>query len=232
MGVGGAHPGGIHLTKKILMKEDIDQSYSILDAGCGTGQSSAYIAENYGCQVTSIDSNQLMVEKARKRFNTLNLSIETMVANTESLPFSNDSFDLVLSESVIIFTELSRTLKEFNRVLKPNGKLIAIEMVLEKSLSQSEQEEIMQFYEISRLLMEDEWKEEFICAGFKKVFIEREEEKINKLGQYNIPDFLFSEQIDNEVFFVMEKHELLNLKYLESLGFRVFTCYKESESIN
>jgi len=226
MGVGGAHPGGLHLTKKILMKEDINPSCSILDAGCGTGQTSAYIAENYGCQVTAIDSNQLMIEKARTRFHNLNLSIETIVENTESLPFPNNYFDIVLSESVIIFTELSRTLQEFNRVLKPNGKLIAIEMVLEKPLSKSEREEIMQFYDIPRLLVEDEWKGEFTQAGFKHIFIEREEEKINQLGQNNIPDFLFSEHVDNEVFFVMEKHKLLNLKYLESLGFRVFTCCK------
>ncbi|MCR1834683.1 hypothetical protein NSA56_09745 [Oceanobacillus caeni] len=36
-GVGGAHPGGLPLTKRILSKEEIDEKQSILDAGCGTG---------------------------------------------------------------------------------------------------------------------------------------------------------------------------------------------------
>jgi ubiquinone/menaquinone biosynthesis C-methylase UbiE len=69
-GVGGAHPGGLKLTKNILSREYIDQK-SILDVGCGTGQTSAYIAEKYQCAVTAIDNNTTMLEKAKKRFSSL-----------------------------------------------------------------------------------------------------------------------------------------------------------------
>ncbi|PAV29194.1 hypothetical protein CIL05_12410 [Virgibacillus profundi] len=66
-GVGGAHPGGLQLTKRILSQEDINEEKRVLDAGCGTGQTSAYIAETYPCHVTSLDYNKIMVDKARKR---------------------------------------------------------------------------------------------------------------------------------------------------------------------
>lgn len=66
--VGGAHPGGLRLSKKILETLDIDEETKILDVGCGTGQTMAYIAERYGCKVTGIDVQEKMVEKANHRF--------------------------------------------------------------------------------------------------------------------------------------------------------------------
>ncbi|WP_256241661.1 class I SAM-dependent methyltransferase [Bacillus sp. V3B] len=66
--VGGAHPGGLQLTKHILSREKIDETTKILDVGCGTGQTSAYIAEQYRCYVTSLDCNKIMLDKANQRF--------------------------------------------------------------------------------------------------------------------------------------------------------------------
>ena len=62
-GVGGAHPGGIGLTKEIFKSERITPATRILDVGCGTGQSAAYLASKYGAIVTGIDINPVMVKK-------------------------------------------------------------------------------------------------------------------------------------------------------------------------
>lgn len=42
-GVNGAHPGGLSLTKYLLQQERITSTTQLLDAGCGTGQTSAFI---------------------------------------------------------------------------------------------------------------------------------------------------------------------------------------------
>lgn len=42
-GVSGAHPGGLTLTKFLLEQEKITSHTTLLDGGCGTGQTSAYI---------------------------------------------------------------------------------------------------------------------------------------------------------------------------------------------
>ena len=152
LGVGGSHPGGLQLTKKILLKEKIDKKTFILDAGCGTGQTSAYIAKHYGCNVTSLDYSETMLEKAKQRFISLDLPIEVRQGNTEHLPFNDASFDIVLSESVIAFTKHFLTISEFKRILKQNGLLIAIEMVREQPISEEDLQEITRFYGISTLL--------------------------------------------------------------------------------
>lgn len=72
-GVGGAHPGGINLTKEIFKSENISTTSHILDVGCGTGQTAAYIAHKYGAKVTGIDINSIMVAKATERMKKKNV---------------------------------------------------------------------------------------------------------------------------------------------------------------
>ena len=67
-GIGGAHPGGFNLTQSILDAENIPPTQSVLDIGCGTGQTAAFLAERFNCQVTAIDKHPVMVQKARIRF--------------------------------------------------------------------------------------------------------------------------------------------------------------------
>lgn len=64
-GVSGAHPGGMALTKAVLAKADIDPELPILDAGCGTGQTAAYLGHLL-FPVTALDSDAVMICKAKK----------------------------------------------------------------------------------------------------------------------------------------------------------------------
>lgn len=223
-GVGGAHPGGLQLTKNILSGESIDRETSILDAGCGTGQTSAYIAEKYQCDVTAIDSNSTMLEKAKQRFSALNLAINVIPGNVEKLSFSDESFDIVLSESVTSFTKAFLTIQEFKRVLKPNGVLLAIEMVLENSLYEQELKTLVDFYGISQLRTNAEWYDLFQKAGFKQISLERFAQQGNDKDIDTVPDFILSESIDDELLEVLDKHKRLMTVYRDKLGFYIFRC--------
>ena len=90
LGVGGAHPGGLHLTKQLLEKEEINIDTSILDIGCGTGQTSAYLYCRYGCEITACDINATMVQKANKRFEQLKLPCKATIEDIENLVDSSE----------------------------------------------------------------------------------------------------------------------------------------------
>ncbi|UJL48135.1 class I SAM-dependent methyltransferase [Virgibacillus sp. NKC19-16] len=224
MGVGGAHPGGLQLTKEILSKENVDHTTSILDIGCGTGQTSAYIAEQYKCSVTSIDSSKVMIDKARQRFLSLELPIEVKQGSVENLPFDTDFFDMVLSESVIQFTNGTLAIPELKRILKPNGVLLAIEMVLEKSLPEKDMKSIIDFYGVSPLRTEAEWVSAFQKGGFKQIGVEKYEKKFDGDDVENAADFSLSENIKETYLTIHEQHEHLSYVYKDSLGFRIFRC--------
>lgn len=67
-GIGGAHPGGFTLTQSLFEEIAILPSQKVLDIGCGTGQTAAFLAEHFKCDVTVIDNNSTMIEKATRRF--------------------------------------------------------------------------------------------------------------------------------------------------------------------
>lgn len=224
LGVGGAHPGGLKLTKDILSREKLDETTSILDAGCGTGQTSAYIAMKYGSNVSALDHSSIMLEKARTRFSSLNLPIETRQGSVENLPYNNASFDMIISESVIAFTDNSMTIPELQRVLKPNGILLAIEMVLEKSLSEKELRPAMDFYGISRLFTESEWHHALHQAGFQDIRIEKFHLPFENQDVENAPDFVLSENMDDHFFEILDEHRQLTKVYENILSYRLFRC--------
>ncbi|MBP1968474.1 ubiquinone/menaquinone biosynthesis C-methylase UbiE [Virgibacillus natechei] len=224
-GVGGAHPGGLKLTKAILATENLDEKKSVLDVGCGTGQTSAYIQEQYQCTVTSLDSNKIMVDKARQRFLSLQLPVEVIEGSAEALPFNESVFDMVLSESVASFTDASLTIPAFKRMLKSDGVLIVVEMVLEKPLIEKEMKPIVDFYGVHQLLTESQWYDRFKRVGFTHIDIQKVTLGDGGEDLENAPDFSVSENIDDAYFEILEKHEHLTKFYKDILGFRIFKCY-------
>jgi SAM-dependent methyltransferase len=92
-----------------------DKSCRILDAGCGDGRYSIYLSELGYKNITAVD----LLDKSPKD----NLSYQK--ASVDELPFENDSFDFVFSNSVIFYVDPpSKALAEFHRVMKPGGLVI------------------------------------------------------------------------------------------------------------
>jgi tocopherol O-methyltransferase len=100
---------------------------NILDVGCGIGGSSLYLAEKFGARVTGITLSPVQANRAKERATAIGLQAKTdfQVANALSMPFADDSFDLVWSlESGEHMPDKVKFLQECYRVLKPGGKLI------------------------------------------------------------------------------------------------------------
>lgn len=223
-GVGGAHPGGLQLTKKILAEEKINGDTVLLDVGCGTGQTAAYLALQYGCSVNALDNNSIMVEKAQQRFSNLDLLIDAKVGDIENLPYPDKHFDIILSESVISFTNVVSTIPEIKRVLKQNGKLLAIETVLEQTISDEERSRIVDFYSFPQLLTEDEWVKAFKDAGFQRIDITTYQPTLEQVDEQHAADYALSETIDDALLEILGKHEEIMQQNKDILGFRIFRC--------
>jgi ubiquinone/menaquinone biosynthesis C-methylase UbiE len=167
-GVDGAHPGGLHLTAKLLRNETITADTLLLDVGCGTGQTSAYIGSHYPCKPVAVDISPEMLEKAEKKFAQYHLDIPLIRADVMNLPFRRNCFDIVLSESVTNFTRIRRTLREYYRVLKPGGILLEIEATALAPLTSKEAETVATLG-IQYLPTRDEWRILFQESGFSEI---------------------------------------------------------------
>src|SRR6478736_3633738 len=225
LGVGGAHPGGLHLTKQLLEKEEINIDTSILDIGCGTGQTSAYLYCRYGCEITACDINATMVQKANKRFEQLKLPCKATIEDIEDLSFDNESFDIILLESVAAFTNISSSLKECKRVLKKGGIILAIETVKEPQMTERDERLISEFYRFQSIPDEMKWVDHWEKAGFSNVIISREH-KIEQ-DEQDIDfgtEFDLSDEVPSDVYDLLDEHERLTKKYQNLLGFCIFRC--------
>ncbi len=100
----------------------------VLEIGCGDGHTSVWFAL-HGATVTGMDKRPKAVERAgalakhhgvadRCRFQT---------GMIERMPFDDDSFDLVSSQSVLQYTDRAAVIDECLRVLRPGGRLVMIE---------------------------------------------------------------------------------------------------------
>lgn len=228
-GIGGAHPGGLHLTKQILQKENISPNTTVLDAGCGTGQTSAFLAKEYKCRVTAIDHHPIMVEKAKQRFASENLSISVTQGSIEEIPFPDHSFDIVVAESVTAFTNIHKTLNEYYRVLKPNGILIDLDMTAEGQLSDEEKSHICTVYGMDNVLTEQEWIQQMFSAGLHPVEILAGTSIANHLQQpqpMHDPEFNMSPNVTPELVAILIAHNELTNMYGQLIGFRVFRAQK------
>ncbi|WP_162595865.1 class I SAM-dependent methyltransferase [Bacillus sp. CGMCC 1.16541] len=224
-GVGGAHPGGLTLTKWLLEEHQLSKEASILDVGCGTGQTSSYIATEYECNVTPCDQNPVMIQKANERFATLSLPLAALNENAECLSFHNHSFDFVLSESVSIFSNLDCSLKEYARVLKPDGILLAIEMVRDEAMSKDDCEQLKAFYGFPQLLTETEWVEKLKQSGFNDIAILTPPSI--EVDEHEVEDgteFYLSSDVPDELYDILDQHEHYTMKFAHLLGYRIFSC--------
>ena len=55
LGLKVLHPGGLDATELLAERCGISSAMTILDAGCGRGSSSIFLARRYGCKVVGVD---------------------------------------------------------------------------------------------------------------------------------------------------------------------------------
>lgn len=117
----------------------IKEGQKVLDIGCGTG-ALAIKAARKGAQVKGIDVNPQMLEIARKKIEkedlTKNIELQEMGV-AELGGEESESYDVVMSGltfSELTQDELSYTLKEIKRILKPDGILLVADEVKPKSI--------------------------------------------------------------------------------------------------
>lgn len=96
----------------------------VLDACCGTGDL-ALEAERRGASVVGVDFSERMLERARRKSET----VEWVLGDVLALPFADGELDAAtVGFGVRNLDDLGAGLRELCRVLRPGGKLAVLEI--------------------------------------------------------------------------------------------------------
>lgn len=98
---------------------------TVLDAGCGTGEITARLAERFpGASFLGIDLEEQHLEKARLRCKPFGSRVRFERGDVLDLGFEDGRFDLAVSRHVLqALPDAPRALRQMVRVLKPGGRL-------------------------------------------------------------------------------------------------------------
>lgn len=116
--------------KKVLALVSKKNPKTVLDIATGTGDLALLMAETSAEKIIGLDISAGMLEVGRKKIANANLSnkIEMVLADSESMPFEDNSFDAItVAFGIRNFEHLDLGLKEILRVLKPNGIFVVLE---------------------------------------------------------------------------------------------------------
>jgi sarcosine/dimethylglycine N-methyltransferase len=120
------HTSGRLATSQLAELAEISRNDEVLDAGSGIGGTARFLADQYGCKVTTIDLTEEYCETARwlNRLVGLDELISVRQGDVTELPFAGASFDVVISQHVQMnVLNKTRLYQQALRVLVTGGRL-------------------------------------------------------------------------------------------------------------
>lgn len=106
----------------------LDESWVVGDLGCGTGHVADALAPCVS-KVVAVDESGPMLEAARERLESHD-NVELRTGTIESLPIDDGALDAAILFLVAHFiTDPSRAMAEVRRVLRPNGRLLVVDLM-------------------------------------------------------------------------------------------------------
>jgi SAM-dependent methyltransferase len=123
----GRDRNSIHALRSMLQEAQVQPTDRLLEVGCGSGVITRWLAREQLCAtpITALDLNPFLLREARALAAEEGLG-DTIVfetGNAESLPFGDNSFDVILSVTLIEECDADKAISEMVRVGKPSGRV-------------------------------------------------------------------------------------------------------------
>ncbi len=102
---------------------DLRSGQKVLDVATGSGNTALSAARRF-CEVRGLDYVPELIEQAKSRAQAERLDVNFEVGDAEDLPYSEGSFDVVLSTLGVMFApDQEKAAQELLRVCRPGGKI-------------------------------------------------------------------------------------------------------------
>ena len=174
----------------------LKEGETVLDLGSGAGFDCFLAANKVGKsgRVIGVDMTPEMLEKARENARKGDYTnVEFRLGEIENLPVADNAADIIISNCVInLAPDKKRVFKEAFRVLKPGGRLMVSDIVLDKELPEIIRNSIEAYVGcIAGASLKSEYLGAIETAGFQNV-------KFNEESLFPIDD-IASDPVAREI---------------------------------
>lgn len=208
----------INTTKFIAKCLKINKNDKVLDAGCGIGGSSIYLAKNYGAKVVGITLSEVQLKAANEKALKLGLQnqVKFAIQDFTKTNFNDKSFSKIFGlESICYSNKKIDFLKEAYRLLKKGGIItVADGFQVRTNLSDKEKEIYQKWLKgwiVPNLATVESFRNDLKKAGFKNIKyydkfneIKKTRDRIFRIGIFGYP---FTWLSSNLGFFSKDMHE-------------------------
>jgi demethylmenaquinone methyltransferase/2-methoxy-6-polyprenyl-1,4-benzoquinol methylase len=116
-----------HWKKLLVRMAGVKSGEKALDLCCGTGDI-AFALNGAGAEVIGLDFSPAMLEVARARGRQGGRTVQFIVGDAMQIPFEDNRFDIVsIGYGLRNLSSWARGLEEMVRVLRPGGRLLALD---------------------------------------------------------------------------------------------------------
>ena len=167
-------PGGEEMYRQIGRLTELSERTEILDAACGRGITTQFLARQFGVTGVGVDADPVLIDQAQQRGHAAGLdgrfTFET--APLDDLPYRDETFDVAIGEIGLAATaDPARAVRELARVTRPHGCVVLVQLIWTGNVDAGRRDILVRHLGARPLILV-EWKQLLRDAGVVDLQVE------------------------------------------------------------
>lgn len=167
-------PGGQELFRRIGTLTELHEGMEVLDAACGRGVTTSFLASTFGVGCVGVDTDPALVREAQERAREGEMEARTTfeTAALDDLPYRDGIFDVAIGEiGLAASVDPARSVSELARVTKPFGSVVLVQLTWTGNVDPARRE-VLVAHLGARPMILMEWKQLLRDAGVVELAVE------------------------------------------------------------
>lgn len=194
-----------NLNQKIGQLAGLDDTSTILDAGCGVGGTTIYLAKEFGSTVHGIGIVPQQIKQCKENAAREGVADKAhyQVMDFNQTTYPDASFDAVIGiESICHAESKAKFLKEAHRILKPGGRLVIADPLQAKDNLNSKEQKTLYDDAFHGCAVFELWTADQYLAELKKLgyqtfeyteFTDQIRPSIKRLRRFYYPAWIYNQ---------------------------------------